>query len=340
MVVTQFLHLRMTYGAASPIGQEVKEAIARSFAERETRFFGAVNPTGVANNPGLIATRVPGGIKVNGTIAFATQSNGQHGFVTCMCWMLNEKGDDYEMVMGETMLGQEGVIVHNDWDNMGQRASGSGRMTMKDVFIPDGWWHRMNLINAIAGGGGNASGGGGGPFGGLAGFPIFGILMLGMGQAAYRAEVDFLKSNVDRPIWPLFEGPKDDILVHCRLGKHKAALDGARAFVLHCARNAEQADETADRLALQVQAAACRQIATQAALDVSADLFELTGARSTASKYDMDRFWRNARTFGIHDAADIDYVTIGHYELNGALPPALRQRYARLFKKPPLPQMA
>ena len=332
MVGTQFLHLRLTYGPHSDTPREVKEAIASSFAERETRLFGAGNPTGVLQNAGVVARRVPGGIKVNGTIAFATQSNGKHGFVTCLCWLLNDEGTDYEFAAGYTTLGTKGVIVHNDWDNMGQRASGSGRMSFEDVFIPDGWWHKFNLL-----GGGGSGGGGVLDFGG---FPIIAIMLLGMGQAAYRAELEFLKDRVDRPVWPIFEGPKDDILVHVRLGKHRAALAAAKALVLQASRDAEHVDERSDRAALQMQAAAARQVATQAALYVSADLFELTGARSTASKYDMDRFWRNARTLGIHDASDIDYAAIGFYEINGTITPALRQRVARVLKKPDLPTQA
>ncbi len=332
MVGTQLLHLRMTFHPKSETAREVKQAIASSFAERETRIFGAGNPTGVLQNAGLIATKVPGGININGTIAFATQSNGTHGFVTCIAWMLNDEGTDYDMVAGHTMLGAQGVIVHNDWDNMGQRASGSGKISFKDAFIQDGWWHRLNLLGALTGGGG--------PLASFGGFPIIGIMLLAMGEAAYRAEVEFLKNNVDRPIWPLFDGPKDDILVHRRLGKHKAALAAARAFIMKASRDAELADEHSDRVALQMQSSAARQVATEAALYVSSDMFELTGARSTASKYDMDRFWRNARTLGIHDAADIDYVTIGYYELTGGRPPALSRRYERIFKKPPLPQQA
>jgi alkylation response protein AidB-like acyl-CoA dehydrogenase len=194
-------------------------------------------------------------------------------------------------------------------------------MTFEDVFIPNGWWHKYNLSR-------------GGGIAGVAGFPFIAIMLLGMGEAAYRAELEFIRNQLDRPIWPIFEGPKDDVFIHRRLGKHKTALAAARALVLQAARDAENADENADRQALQMQAAAARQAATQASLYVSADMFELTGARSTASKYDMDRFWRNSRTLGIHDPADVDYAAIGFYEINGSISPALMQRVQRTLRKP------
>jgi alkylation response protein AidB-like acyl-CoA dehydrogenase len=322
MVGTQFLHFRMIFHPDSDVSPEVRQAIAASFAERETRLFGAGNPTGVLSNPGLIATKVPGGIMINGTIAFATQSNGKHGIVGCNAWLPTDDGTDHEMVAGYTMLGEKGVIVHNDWDNMGQRATGSGGMTLEDVFIPDGWWHRYDLL------------GRGGALAIIGGFPFIAIMLLGMGEAAYRAEVEFIRNKLDRPIWPIFDGPRDDVLIQRRLGKHKTALAAARALVLQAARDAEQADENTDQQALRMQSAAARQVATQAALYVSSDMFELTGARSTAAKYDMDRFWLNARTLGIHDAADVDYTAIGYHEINGSLPPALMERFRRILRKP------
>jgi alkylation response protein AidB-like acyl-CoA dehydrogenase len=325
MVATQSLHLRGTFGAVSHTPEVVKKAIAASFAERETRLFTVLNQTG-QKGAGLTMTLAPGGIHVNGRIAFATQSHGAHGHVHCLGWMPTEDGSDYVLAGGYTTLGTAGLVPNRDWDNMGQRATGSGTMTFKDVFIPDGQWHSFPP--------GMTFGGGAVALGALGGFPTIAVMLLGMGEAAYRAELEFLKTNVDRPIWPLFEGPRDDVLVHVRLGKHKASLAAARALVLHAARDAELADATTDQVALQVQASMARQVATQAALYVSSDLFELTGARSTASKYGMDRFWRNARTLGIHDAADVDYATIGYYEMNGEAPAILAKRMQRLIQKP------
>lgn len=322
MVGTQFLLLRTVFTSDTKVSTEVRQAIASAFASEETRFFGAGNPTGVPSNPGLVATRVPGGLRIDGTIAFATQSNGKRGIVACNAWLPTDDGSDYEMVTGYTRLGEPGVIVHDDWDNMGQRATGSGGMTLEGVLVPDGWWHPFDLAARAARGLG------------APGFPLVAIMLLGMGEAAYRAEVEFLTTRVDRPIWPIFSGPGDDVLVHRRLGKHKTSLAAARALVMQAARDAAHADESTDYAELTVQSVAARQAATEAALYVSADMFELTGARSTAAKYDMDRFWRNARTLGIHDAADIDYVTIGHHALNGAFPPAGARRLAQIMRKP------
>jgi hypothetical protein len=46
-------------------------------------------------------------------------------------------------------------------------------------------------------------------------------------------------------------------------------------------------------------------------------MFELTGARSTSNTYRLDRFWRNARTFSLHDPIMAKLAIIGGYDLTG-----------------------
>ena len=58
-----------------------------------------------------------------------------------------------------------------------------------------------------------------------------------------------------------------------------------------------------------------------AALTTTSGMHELTGARSTANTYRLDRFWRNARTFSVHDATDLKLLIVGTYELTGTIPP-------------------
>ncbi|MBD0344393.1 MAG: monooxygenase, partial [Coleofasciculus sp. Co-bin14] len=41
---------------------------------------------------------------------------------------------------------------------------------------------------------------------------------------------------------------------------------------------------------------------------------------STASKYGFDRFWRNIRTFTLHDPVDYKLGTLGNWVLNNQLP--------------------
>ena len=56
----------------------------------------------------------------------------------------------------------------------------------------------------------------------------------------------------------------------------------------------------------------------RAAIQVSSQLFELTGARSTAARYGLDRFWRNARVLTAHHPAAHRLRSIGEHYLNGS----------------------
>jgi len=58
----------------------------------------------------------------------------------------------------------------------------------------------------------------------------------------------------------------------------------------------------------------------RAAIEVSSQLFELTGARSTSQRFGLDRFWRNARVHTLHDPVDYKLRDIGRYVLNGQVP--------------------
>jgi alkylation response protein AidB-like acyl-CoA dehydrogenase len=47
----------------------------------------------------------------------------------------------------------------------------------------------------------------------------------------------------------------------------------------------------------------------------------MAGTSATASKYDLDRHWRNARTHSVHDPLDWKYHHVAAYELADVLPP-------------------
>ncbi len=43
------------------------------------------------------------------------------------------------------------------------------------------------------------------------------------------------------------------------------------------------------------------------------------GARATSGKYGLDRYWRNLRTFTLHDPVDYKVRDIGNWVLNDEL---------------------
>ncbi|MFE1745411.1 acyl-CoA dehydrogenase family protein [Coleofasciculus sp. H7-2] len=59
---------------------------------------------------------------------------------------------------------------------------------------------------------------------------------------------------------------------------------------------------------------------TKVGLDITTRIFEVMGARSTAAKYGFDRYWRDLRTFTLHDPVDYKLRDIGNWVLNQELP--------------------
>jgi alkylation response protein AidB-like acyl-CoA dehydrogenase len=67
---------------------------------------------------------------------------------------------------------------------------------------------------------------------------------------------------------------------------------------------------------------AAKVASARAALDVGARIFEVLGARATAGKLALDRFWRNARTHTLHDPVDYKLRELGVWALSEQYPEA------------------
>ena len=78
--------------------------------------------------------------------------------------------------------------------------------------------------------------------------------------------------------------------------------------------------EAVPSLARALAVAEAKVLAHRAAVEVSSQLFELTGARSTSSRLGLDRFWRNARVHTLHDPVDYKLRALGRHALLGELP--------------------
>lgn len=66
--------------------------------------------------------------------------------------------------------------------------------------------------------------------------------------------------------------------------------------------------------------AEAKVLSHRAGVEVSSQLFELTGASSTSARFGLDRFWRNARVHTLHDPVDLKLRDIGRHALEGRWP--------------------
>lgn len=93
----------------------------------------------------MTGRRVTGGVVVNGTKTFNTNSGGG-GWANVGINLEGEQGRWHALVP----LDQPAVTCHHDWDVMGQRGTHSQTIDYRDVFVPDGYSFRGQMSPALA----------------------------------------------------------------------------------------------------------------------------------------------------------------------------------------------
>jgi len=102
---------------------------------------------------------------------------------------------------------------------------------------------------------------------------------------------------------------------------------GVEAARLLLYRAASMMEASAHELSFRPQAATAvyqaKVMGTDVALDVTSRIFQICGARAAADVHQtgLDMFWRNARTFTLHDPVDYRRQRIGKYLLGVEEPP-------------------
>ncbi|WP_278256987.1 hypothetical protein [Nocardioides convexus] len=73
----------------------------------------------------------------------------------------------------------------------------------------------------------------------------------------------------------------------------------------------------AERGEAEVVIAAAKQVAIDTGLEIGTRVYDVTGARATASSVGLDIFWRNIRTHSLHDPVAHKRAEVGRYALLG-----------------------
>jgi len=98
------------------------------------------------------------------------------------------------------------------------------------------------------------------------------------------------------------------------------AVADAAAARLDLALRQGESLSAADRGEVAIAVAEAKALSHRAAIEVSSQLFELTGARSTSARHGLDRYWRNARVQPLHDPVDYKLRDLGRHQLDGRVP--------------------
>jgi alkylation response protein AidB-like acyl-CoA dehydrogenase len=296
----QTVVMREIFSPHTELPEATLRQLAHEILEENARFVASNAETGTSGH--VTARTVTGGIVVNGTKTFNTGSGGAR-YASVGLILEGIEGMHYALVP----LNASGVRKHHDWDNMGQRATVSQTITYEDVFVPDGWhYHAAELDPLLI----------------PAVFLLHGALELGIGLGGFDAMLEYVR-RVNRTILPGAKAAAEDPLIQLHVGDFSTKLAAAHALQREVARQIETFASGQELGALMVHAMRSKAASVDAALTTTQGIHELTGARSTANTYRLDRFWRNARTFSVHDATDVKLLLVGTFELTGKVPQLL-----------------
>jgi alkylation response protein AidB-like acyl-CoA dehydrogenase len=287
-------------------------AVEELYTTNNFFFGGAVNP----RDSDLTITEDGDELVYNGRKSFSTGSKVSD--LTVLEGILEGTEDHIFAIVPSK---QDGIVFHDDWDNIGQRLTESGGVTITDVRVPwasaAGYENKTfrpltyNTLNvpAIQ--------------------LVFTNFYLGIAQGALETALAYTKDSTRA--WPYGGDNKESATdewyildaygdLQSKLWAAEALIDKAGAAiskVLHAPRE-ELTPEARGEVAVLI--AAAKQRIVETGLEIGTKVFELTGARASASKYGLDRFWRNLRTHSLHDPIAYKRREVGAYALLGELP--------------------
>ncbi|TAA58012.1 acyl-CoA dehydrogenase family protein [Shinella sp. JR1-6] len=268
----------------------------------------AVNP----RDPGLVLTRSGDHYLLNGKKTFSTGAHVSDRINANAAF-----GDQIANLVLPT--DRPGYIANDDWDNIGQRLSDSGSVEFRDFPV-----YETDFLLPLAGRDSAP------PVQATFNTPLIQLVFvnfyLGTAEGALIAACDYVRTTTRPWITSGVEKASDDPYILERIGEFRAALKASAALADAAATAVQSAlargrgVSARERGEAAIEAYAAKVSATHVALDVTARIFELTGARSTAAHHRFDRYWRNVRTHTLHDPVFYKAREVGDFTLNDRVP--------------------
>ncbi|EJN33927.1 sulfur acquisition oxidoreductase, SfnB family [Pseudomonas sp. GM84] len=288
-------------------GTDEQKRFFFDLALQGNRFANALSETG-GKTVQDISTRLVAeadGYRIDGRKGYCTGSLYAH-------WLgvlaLDEQG---RAQLAFVQRGTPGLVIVDDWSSMGQRTTSSGTVLLDGLRVP-----AFNLFPSyrsyerptLAG-----------PFAQL----TTAAIDAGIGRAALDDTIAFVREHARPWIDAKVERAGDDPLTIIQVGALEIRQEAAEAlleragWVLDAAKPAPDEDNVA---AASLAVAKAKVLTTEAAIEASNRLFELGGTRSSLTRHNFDRHWRNARVHTLHDPVRWKYHLVGNWALNGIKP--------------------
>ncbi|MDZ4876580.1 MAG: putative FMNH2-dependent monooxygenase SfnC [Chroococcidiopsis cubana SAG 39.79] len=211
---------------------------------------------------------------------------------------------------------REGVNIQSDWDNMGQRQTDSGSIIFDHVLVhPDEILGSRELNSQ--------------PFVTIRACLTqlnFTNIYLGIAQGALAAAKQYTRTTTKPWLTSGAESATQDPYILQHYGSMWVDLQAATCLtdkageLLQAAWDRQWELTAAQRGECAVAIATAKVAATKVGLEIANRIFEVMGARATSNQYSFDRYWRNLRTFTLHDPVDYKLRDIGNWVLNDELP--------------------
>jgi alkylation response protein AidB-like acyl-CoA dehydrogenase len=255
-------------------------------------------------------TEIDGCLLINGQKSFCSGAKDSDRLLISA---LNTEG---RLLVAAIPSNRQGITIHDDWDNIGQRQTDSGSVEFQNVeLFADEILSSPGLLGSV--------------FAGLR--PLiaqlsFCNIYLGIAQGALAEATEFTKIQT-RP-W-FASGVKrvgDDNYILRRYGELLAEVKAAEALTNSAAVKLQAAWLQGDNLTAEergqcaLEIAAAKVITTKTSLEVSSKIFDVMGARATTAVLRLDRYWRNARVHTLHDPVDYKLHDLGDWILNENFP--------------------
>jgi alkylation response protein AidB-like acyl-CoA dehydrogenase len=249
--------------------------------------------------------------RLNGIKSFCS---GSHDSEMLPVTALRE--DTGELLILALPTQREGVQLHHDWDNMGQRQTDSGSIGFNNVLIyPEEILGRRDETKQ--------------PFGTIrACLTQLNLtqIYLGIAEGALDSAKNYTRTQTRPWLTSGVEKATDDPYLLQHYGNLWVDLQGASllaekaGFLLQNAWEKEWNLTFEERGQCAVSIATAKIAASKIGLAIANQMFELMGARSTSANYGFDRYWRNLRTFTLHDPIDYKIRDLGNWVLNNQYP--------------------
>jgi alkylation response protein AidB-like acyl-CoA dehydrogenase len=207
-----------------------------------------------------------------------------------------------------------GITYLDDWDNIGQRLTASGGVNFENVEVseilgvqPVNEEPRISLA-AI-------------------GFQlVLAQLYVAIAEGALQEAADYTRTKTRPWFVSGVEHATEDPYIVAAYGEMVAQTKAAGLLADDAGRRLWEATELGRHLTPQkrgevaVAISEAKVVSTKLVNEVTSRIFEQVGARGTAAKYGVDRFWRNARTLTLHDPVVYKAREVGEHFLTGARP--------------------